>query len=253
MHTMPRPWLAIFLGVALGTATIAQSPTDAPLLEQARAAYQQRGAAAQAQKAVDLFGRAAAADPASYAARWEGARACYFLGTWARPEMEDEEKLALFQDGIERAKAAVALNPKGAEGHFWLGVLYGVYGETKGIFKSLAMVPGIQSEMAECLKIDRAVEGYGPDRLLGRLYYKLPGFKGGDNRKSIEHLERAVQGEPLNALSRLYLAETYRAEDMDEKAREQLRTILAMTPDPRWKAEHPAIRSQAEALLKKLS
>jgi tetratricopeptide (TPR) repeat protein len=253
MHRMHCPWQAVLVGFTLGAAALAQAPASPSLLDQARGAYLQRGAAVQARKAVDLFAQAAAAAPTSYEARWEGARACYFLGTWAEPEMDEDEKLALFQNGIDRAKAAVALDPKGAEGHFWLGVLYGVYGETKGIFKSLAMVPGIQSEMAECLKIDRAVEGYGPDRLLGRLYFKLPGFKGGDNRKSIEHLERAVQGEPLNALTRLYLAETYRAEDMDEKAREQLRTILAMTPDPRWRPEHPAIRSQAEALLKKLS
>jgi tetratricopeptide (TPR) repeat protein len=205
-----------------------------------------------AKAAVDLFAAAAKADPSSYAARWEGAKACYYYGTWARPDMDDDDKLVLFQDGIDRAKAAVALKADGAEGHFWLGVLYGVYGETKGIFKSLSMVPGIKEEMAQCMKLDPAVEGYGPDRVLGRLYYKLPGFKGGDNDKAIEHLEASVKGAPTNALTRLYLAEVYKSERMKDKALEQVRFIIAMTPDERWAPEHDSIKTQAEALLKKL-
>ena len=147
----------------------------------------------------------------------------------------------------------MVLNPKGAEGHFWLGVLDGVYGETKGIFKSLAMVPEIKREMAAALAISPSVEGGGPDRVLGRLYYKLPGFKGGDNAKSIEHLEKSLKDAPTNALTMLYLAETYKSEGMKDKALEQVRAIVATTPDPRWVPEHPSIKAEAQRLLKKWS
>jgi len=239
----------------LWTLALAAQPAPASpgtLLAKAREAFSHRSSAAQARAAVRLFAEAAAADGTSYEARWEGARACYYLGTWAAPEMGEKEKLALFEDGIARAKAAVALRPDGAEGHFWLGVLYGVFGETKGIFKSLSLVPEIQREMEACLRLDRTVEGYGPDRLLGRLYFKLPGFKGGDNRKSIAHLKAAVEGEPRHPLSRLYLAETLKAEGERDEARAQLEAVLRMEPDPRWAAEYPAIRAQAESLLRKL-
>lgn len=248
-----KAWKALL--TVLWTLSLAaqQAPlSNHALLEKAREAFAHRSSAAQARAAVRLFAEAAAADGTSYEARWEGARACYYLGTWAAPDMEEKEKLALFQDGIERAKAAVALRPDGAEGHFWLGVLYGVYGETKGIFKSLSLVPEIRREMDACLRLDRSVEGYGPDRLLGRLYFKLPGFKGGDNRKSIAHLKAAVEGEPRHPLSRLYLAETLKAEGEREEARAQLRALLQMQPDPRWAAEYPAIRAQAEVLLRRL-
>ena len=118
------------------------SPTGA--LVEARAAYETRAEAGQAKAAVELFQRAAAEDPASYEARWEGARAAYFYGTYTRSEAPDTEKMAIFDGGITLAKQAVALSPKGVEGHFWLGVLYGVYGEAKGIFKSLSLVPVIK-------------------------------------------------------------------------------------------------------------
>ena len=230
-----------------------EPPKGGELIQQADAAYALRADPVKAKEAMDLFKAAAQADPKSYEAQWEGAKACYFYGEYTRSEASDSEKMAIFQDGIDRAKVAVALSPKGAEGHFWLGVLYGVYGEAKGIFKSLAMVPDIKAEMATCMELDPSVEGYGPGRVLGRMYYRLPWFKGGDNKKSIEYLEASLKGEPANALTRLYLAETYKSEGMKDKAIEQVKTIISMTPDPRWEAEHPSIKARAEKLLKKLT
>lgn len=221
-------------------------------LAAARAAYEARAEPAQAKAAVELFQKAATEDPASYEARWEGARAIYFYGTYTRSDAKDAEKMAIFDGGIALAKEAVALSPKGVEGHFWLGVLYGVYGEAKGIFKSLSLVPVIKQEMQTCLEFDPAVEGWGPDRVLGRMYFKLPFFKGGDNDKSIAYLEKSLAGAPTNALTRLYLAETYRSKGRKVSAVQQLKEIVKMTPDPRWTAEHPWIKTQAEKLLKKL-
>lgn len=226
---------------------------EAALLQQARAAYEQRTQPARARAAVELYAAAARAAPDSYEARWEGARACYFYGTFTREGGSDDEKIAIFEDGIGRAREAVRLRPDGVEGHFWLGVLLGVYGEARGVLKSLALVPEIRAEMEWCLKADPSVEGWGPDRVLGRMLYKLPFFKGGDNHKSREHLERSLAGAPTNALTRLYLAETLKALGMKERAVELLRSVVEMTPDPRWAPEHPAIVAKASALLRKLT
>jgi tetratricopeptide (TPR) repeat protein len=231
----------------------AEPPPDPGPLARAREAYERRAEPAQAKAALDLFAAAAAAEPQGYDARWEGARACYFYGNFTREEAPDGEKMALFQDGIDRAKAAVALRPEGVEGHFWLGVLYGVYGEAKGIFKALGMVPDIRREMGFCLTKDETVECFGAHRVLGRLYYKLPGFKGGDNAKSLDHLERAVKGCPTNALAKLYLAETLEDEGQEEQAIALLKEVIAAPPDPRWVPEHPYIKAQAERLLRKWS
>ena len=236
----------------LCTLPVLAEDASAGALEKARGAYEQRGDAAKAKAAFELFQQAAKADPASVEARWEGARAAYFYGNYTKAEAPDSDKLAIFDAGISLAKEAVAIAPKSVEAHFWLGVLDGVYGEAKGIFKSLSMVPLIKQEMQACLDLDPTVEGYGPDRVLGRLYYKLPGFKGGDNKKSIEHLEKSLAGAPTDALTKLYLAEVYKSEGMKPKAIEQLKGVVAMTPDPRWVPEHPSIKAKAEKLLAKL-
>jgi len=248
-HASVRPTLVAAVLASFAFAAAAQEPAP---LARAVAAYEARADAAQAKAAVDLFGEAAKADPASYEARWRGAAAAYYYGTFPREDAPDRERMAIFQGGIDLAREAVALHPTGVEAHFWLGVLYGVYGEAKGIMKSLSLVPEIKQEMQLSLAADPAFEGWGADRVLGRMYFKLPFFKGGDNGKSIEHLERSLAGAPSNALTRVYLAATYRSEGMKEKAREQCRHVLEMEPDARWAPEHPWIRRQAEALLKKL-
>jgi hypothetical protein len=115
------------------------------------------------------------------------------------------------------------------------------------------LVPDIKAEMKTCQDLDPSVEGYGPDRVLGRMFYKLPGFKGGDNKKSIECLLKSMQGAPTNALTRLYLAETYKSEGEKAKDVEQLKFIVQMEPDPRWAPEHAWIKPKAQALLKKLT
>jgi tetratricopeptide (TPR) repeat protein len=251
MKAQPVIGVVTALSLLVGTA-IAQQTAPESSLAAARAAYDQRADPTRATAALELFQKAAIEDGRAYEPRWEGARAAYYLGTYARATAPDAEKMAIFTTGIGLAKDAVALNAKGAEGHFWLGVLWAVYGEAKGIFKSLSLVPTVKGEMQTSLDIDPAVEGWGPDRTLGRVYFKLPFFKGGDNKKSIEHLERSRQGAPTNALTMLYLAETCRSEGMKPRAIELLRLVVTMTPDPRWIAEHALIKAQAEKLLKKL-
>ena len=230
----------------------AQVPASEPLLRQARAAYEARATAGEGKLALELFEKAAKAAPSSYEARWEGARMAYLHGNFDLPADAEKDRLTVFQRGIDLAEGAVALRADGVEGHFWRGVLLGSFGETKGIFKALGMAPEIRKEMETCLKLDGTVECFGPQRVLGRLYFKLPGFKGGDNQKSLEYLEKAVQGCPSNALARLFYAETLKALGQKEKAKEQLRAILTMQPDPRWAPEHPSIRADAQKLLKKL-
>jgi len=244
--------LALALPAALLAAAPAIAETPAELLEQARAAYQARADTASAQRAVELFERAAELAPDSYAARWEGARAIYYLGAYPMENASDRDKMALFDRGIALAREAVALQPDGVEGHFWLGVLLGVYGEAKGIFKSLALVPDIRAEMETCQRLDPAVSGWGPDRVLGRMLYKLPWVKGGDKKESRAHLEKSLAGAPDDALTKLYLAETLKSLGEKAAARAQLEELLAMTPPQRIAAEYPYVARQARELLRKL-
>ena len=101
-----RPLARISAVLLLCAATCGLAAQNDPtkLMEQAREAYQNRWNPAKAKTAVDFFAQASKADPKSYEALWEGARACYFYGNFSREEASDSEKMAIFQDGIDRAK-----------------------------------------------------------------------------------------------------------------------------------------------------
>ncbi len=201
-----------------------------------------------AKEAKRYYEEAIKADPKNYEAHWKLAKTIYFIGQ----RSPEEQRVAIFQNGIEIAKKAVSLEPNKPEGHFWLGVLYGVYGEARGVMKSLFLVDDIKEEMNITLKLDSKIEGGGPYRLLGRMFYKLPGIAGGSKDKSLEYLLKAKEICPTNALTKIYLADTYLAKKMKEEARRELKEIIEMEPDPRWIPETKELKKEAKEKLDKI-
>ena len=238
---------ALLVGLAMPlSAQTAQTNTT---LEKARQAFDQRADPKEAKASLQLYQEAAKENSGSYEACWEGARAYAYYLEYPFSNGKKEEKTALAQKGIDLAKEAVKLKGDGVEAHYWLGALYGIYGESKGILKSLSLVPKVTNEMNLCLKEDPSVDCYGPDRVLGRMYYNLPWFAGGNNKRSLQYLEASVEKCPDNELSRLYLAETYKAVGKDLQAREQLEKIINQEPVPRWAPSYPFIKAKAEKVL----
>ena len=241
---------ALLVGLAMPLSV--QAAQENTTLEKAQQAFDQRADPEKAKASLQLYQEAAKENPGSYEARWEGARDYTYYLAYPFSNGKKEEKTALAQKGIDLAKEAVKLKRDGVEAHYWLGALYGIYGESKGILKSLSLVPKVANEMNLCLREDPSVDCYGPDRVLGRMYYKLPWFAGGNNRRSLRYLKASVEKCPDNDLSRLYLAETCKAVGKDQQAREQLEKIINQEPAPRWAPSYPYIKAKAEKVLKEI-
>lgn len=166
-----------------------------------------------------------------YDAMWRMSRILYFIGEHTEKK---KEKKSIFDRGVYYAEKAVELEPEKPDGHYWLGVNHGKVGETRGVLKSLSLVKPIKNAMNKVIELDRSYEDGGPDRVLGRVFFKLPGFAGGDKQKSLEHLLKSKEYGPEDAVTRVYLAETYLALKEKEKAREELEYVVNMEPDSRW-------------------
>ena len=227
---------------------LAQTPTESPLLQQGDELYTQRADLAKAKEAQAKYEAALAAKEDDYGASWRLARILYWIGDHTPG---NDAKKQIFQQGIEHAKKAVALGPDKADGHFWLGVCYGVYGEAKGVLKSLSLVKPIKAEMRRVLEIDPAYDRGGADRVLGRVYHQLPGFAGGSEKLSLQHLEKAVEYGPRVGLNLIYLADTYLSLDRVEDARKALETILTMEPMPDLLPETAEEQAQARERLER--
>jgi len=244
--TMSRPIiflpLVLAAALALGAAAPAAPQEAKSLTQQSDELYAQRGDLEKAKEALAKLQEALIAKEDPYGVYWRLARVQYWIGDHTPNK---SEKKRIFEMGIYHGKKAVAAGPDKAEGHFWLGVCYGVYGEAKGVLKSLALVKPIKEAMRRVLEIDPAYDRGGADRVLGRVYHEVPGFAGGSEKTSLQHLLKAVEYGPRVGLNLLYLADTYISLDEVEKARQTLETILTMEPEPDLLPETEEERVQA--------
>ncbi len=190
--------------------------------------FAERGAAvANAQKAADLYGQLASAasekgEKANLLVKQSAAT--YYVGTKAK---DDKEKMKKHEAGYNQAQKAIDLLKDQTDGdfdleeslaksYFYYGANLGKYGEAKGIIASLSRVPELKRNMQAISDLGMEdVEEYGANRILGRLYFKLPGFAGGDDDKSERLLKEAVENTlsddgtvSVHGLNNLYLADT---------------------------------------------
>ncbi len=241
-------FLAVAALAAVSARSYAQDPAPGSLIQQSDQLYIERADVTKAKAALAKLEEALGAKEDAFSVYWRMSRLSYWIGD--HTPGNDAKKL-IFQQGIEYAKKAIALSPDKVEGHFWLGVNYGVYGEAKGVLKSLSLVKPIKEEMRRVLAIDPAYDRGGADRILGRVYHEVPGIAGGSEKKSLEHLLKAVEYGPRVGLNLLYLSDTYVSLDRVEDARKALETILTMEPLPDLLPETAEEREQARAKLER--
>lgn len=244
-----RVALLVTFGGAFGIAQ--QAPPDAALaarLAQADMLYREREARLALEQAMATWAEVLATHPDTYEAAWKLARAAYYDGTHA-PE---PQRAAALERGIEAARRAVSLQPHRPDGHFWLALVYGGYAQEKGIFKGLSLRKPIREELETVLKIDPGYERGGAYRVLGRYYYKLPGWLGGSKEKSEQYLRLALPHDPANTATHLFLGDTLVALGRKADARKEYQAVLDAPLSADWVPEDRDNRAAAGRALKKL-
>lgn len=171
---------------------------------------------------------------------------------WLGSHSAEDVQTALFQKGIDWSKKAIELNPKSAGGYFWLGVNNGKYGESRGILKSLFLVGPIKEAMQQVISIDPAYEHGGAYRVLGRMYYKLPGFAGGGVDKSIANLKKSLEYAPNVSTTHVFLAESYIKQKDYQSAKNELNFVLKAAVIPGLEPEFQADKAIAARLMDEL-
>lgn len=217
-------------------------------LAEAEPLYEGREDMTKARTAVTALRQAHAADYGNYEAAWKLARAAFFVGD--RTD-NDSERDDMFREGTLAGKAAVQLQPNKPDGHFWLGANYG--GEAAhSTLSNLSSFQDIKGEMEAVLKLDESYQGYSAYVGLGRLYLQAPKVLGGNVNKAIEYLEKGIKLNPNNTIMRFHLAEAYEADNRNGDAKKQIETIMSITPDPKYVAEHKSAVEKAKKLLQNI-
>lgn len=248
----------LVLGVSPSAATRARSaaPTIAIVGVQAPAAaddpdalYRDRESLASAQRAAAIWAQRLIANPKDFESAWKLSRARYWLGTNGLPQAE---RKAALESGIAAARQAIGLDANKPDGHFWLAANMGALAESYGLRQGIRYRGQIRDALEIVLKLDPAYLDGSADRAIGRWYYKVPGLFGGDDRKSEQHLRKALAYNPQSIITRLFLAETLIELGKKTEARNELETALAAPEDPQWAPEDRRFKQQAQTLLGRL-
>ncbi len=235
-------FLVIFLGLSF--SVFCQDAED--LIAQGDKLYSEMKDVETAKKALALYQKALLTAEDKYESYWKIARINYYIGS--NTEKKKQKKI-IFSQGVYNANRAIGLEPEKPDGHFWHGVNNGVFGAAKGVLKSLSLVKPIKKAMNKVIELNREYEDGGPDRVLGRLYFRLPGIAGGSKKKSLVHLLKSKELGPSEVKTRIYLADTYLALKEIDKAREELEYVLSLESNPYWIAGVDKNKVLAEEML----
>ena len=214
-----RVALAAFLLVVLAGAGEAQSPRagqvrawatryheDLPSIDRMRAELTQ----------------AVAADP-SVDNLVALAEVCFIWGE-VRAKTADD-KLAAYEQGRQAAKRAVELAPRSVTAHLWYAIDTGRWGQTKGIMRSLSLLPIVRQEIDTVLALDpKFPPAYS---LAGHFYYEVPGMLGGDLDRAETLFRTGLGLDPTFTAMRVGLAKTLVKKDRVAEARKELEAVLA--------------------------
>jgi tetratricopeptide (TPR) repeat protein len=135
-----------------------------------------------------------------------------------------DDKLAGYERGRQVGERAVELAPRNADAHLWYAINTGRWGQTKGIMRSLFLLPTVKREIDTILTLDpRSVRGYS---LAGNVYMEVPGIAGGDRAKAEQYFKKGIELDPRFTVLRVDLARLYIAQGRYAEAREELTRVL---------------------------
>ena len=135
-----------------------------------------------------------------------------------------EEKLAAYDRGRQIAKRAIELAPRNADAHFLYGANTGRWGQTKGVLRSLFLLPTVKEELNTIFEIDpNHAAGHA---LAGNVYLELPAIAGGSVAKAEEHFRKAIEVEPKYTALRIGLAKVFIRKGEYVAARRELESVV---------------------------
>ena len=219
-------------------------------VEMAEVLYSLRGEdVSNAQEAAKIYGDLANASTEKGEKAnlyFKQSEAVYFIGTQNKDEDEQEK---IHENGYELANKAVKLlegqvddfeqEETLAKAYFFYGANLGKWAEARGIGSSLGRAGELKDTMNKIIDLGQEdIENYGANRILGRVYFKLPVIAGGSKKKAEKILAEAFENTlsddadvSVHGLNNLYYAEALEARNKKDQACEILKEFSVQDPE----------------------
>ena len=136
----------------------------------------------------------------------------------------DDQRLDAYERGGQVAKRAVELEPRHVEARFWYALNTACWGQTKGVVRSLFLLPRVQEEIRVILQLDPTFTPVYA--LAGHVFYEVPGLLGGDLKKAEEMFRKGLEQDPQFTAMRVGLGKTLVKLGRVAEARRELQAVL---------------------------
>jgi tetratricopeptide (TPR) repeat protein len=150
------------------------------------------------------------------------ARVCYLIGDLRAATPDD--KLAAYERGRELAQRAIELAPRSEDAHFFYLANTGRWGQTKGIMRSLFLVPTVRETIETLLALNgKSARTHGA---AASFLFELPRLVGGDREKAEAHWKKAFELDPHYTAPRVEYARYLISAGRPADARRELQAVL---------------------------
>ncbi|MCI0407981.1 MAG: tetratricopeptide repeat protein [Acidobacteria bacterium] len=135
-----------------------------------------------------------------------------------------DQKLEAYEQGRQAAKRAVELDPKNVVAHFWYATNTARWGQTKGVVRSLFLLPTVNEETQIVLKLDPTFTAIYA--LAGNVAYEVPGLLGGDLNRAEQMFRKGLELDPKFTAMRVGLGKTLIKQGRIAEAQRELKAVL---------------------------
>jgi len=210
--------------------------------------------------ALKHYEAAIAEDPKNYEALWKASRSAVDMGSF---EKNDEMRGVYFRNAELYARAAVAVNPSDAEGHFNLARALGKNALTQGPKARIKYANDVRAHALECLKINPKQPGClhvmgmwnaevmrlnGFTRMMAKNFLGGKVFGSASWPEAKRYMEESVANEPNRIVHHLDLGGVYRDMGDKAKARAEYEAVIKL-PNADYNDRY--YKGEADAALRK--
>ena len=164
--------------------------------------------------------------------------------------VDQEKKMASFQEGARLAKKALEQQESSVDAHFLYAANLGKAVQLQGLVAAALSLQTLKNHVNRMLELDAE---YAPaHHMLGRMYEDLPWFLGGDTEAADAHLKKAISLDARYAPARLDLGKWYLKHGRSQEAAKEFIRVLKTPPiKKRWIWERIQ-RPQAQIFLQQI-
>ncbi len=179
---------------------------------------------------------------------WKAARSCAFLSKQAK---KSGLKSQYAEKGYKYGKQASSLNKNSAESHYYYALNLGLYADENRL-EALGLLPTMEKEALESVRLNPKLEQAAAYLFLGRLYYEAPGFSVGNTEKGLKYLKKACDISPNYPPNLLSYAKILIEENQKQQAHIYIEQILNLKKSPQDNYLLAFWKKEAKKLLKKI-